>query len=162
MRLRGGLVVEPVVELPPLAVDRHPVGEPAQPAGVVVVEVAEADGDDVIGMDADELERHLERIAAALQELGADVPAVEAPVESPVAHERVVEPRVEQQPTAVDLQQEARHRLPQSHRGVGAVDRHRPREIRPAEGERNDPRDTHQRDPERRTNSGCHCLTMRR
>jgi hypothetical protein len=56
---------EPIVQLAPLQVNWCLAGEPTQSSGVVVVEMAERDHDDVAGADAGQLERGLQRIPVA-------------------------------------------------------------------------------------------------
>ena len=126
------------VELALLAVDRCVLGEPAHTAGVVVVEVAEADADHVARVDADVLEGPLDAVAVVADEL-----VLHAHVGEPAPHLHVeqhgrVEAGVEEEPAAVDLQQDARYRLAQAHRRIGAGQRHRRRQVLPAEGERHD------------------------
>src|SRR3954471_22011298 len=59
----GRVFTEAVFELTALAVQRDTVGEPANAAGVIVVQVTQTDADDVAGIDAHALERPLHWIA---------------------------------------------------------------------------------------------------
>lgn len=101
------------------------------------MQVAQRNQGDVVRADPHRLEGHLEGVAVAGQQLGVDVAvaAMEPVAKKRVTDERHVEPGVEQQPAAIDLNQDTGHRLAVSTRRVTAADRDRLRQVLPSEGQ---------------------------
>jgi hypothetical protein len=117
-RLGRGLG-EREVQLAPLAVDRGVFGEPADAARVVVVQVTDGHDRHVARVDPDVLEGPLDAVTVVADQLVLDAHVDHAPPQLLVEQDRGVEPRVEQHPPAVDLQQNARHGLAEADRRVG-------------------------------------------
>ena len=99
---------ERVVELTALQVHRGVLGEPAQPAGMVVVQVAQRHRDHIVRVDPDQLERSLDGVAGVADQLVLDVHVGQPTPQLAVEQDRRVEPGVEQEPPAVHLQQDPR------------------------------------------------------
>ncbi len=110
--LGRGMVGEAECQLGPLGVHGYPAGEVAQPAGVVVVEVADRHPGDLVHADAGVGQRLLQRLPRAGQDRAERRVAVEPPPQRRVPDQRRVEPGVEQQPATVALEQHAGHRFP--------------------------------------------------
>ncbi len=143
----GMAPVQAVVQFPSLQMDRHPLGEPAQPARMVVVQMAEGDDGHVGRVDSDQFERHLERVPGISEQLGVDpvIATVEALSQQWVTDQRHVESGVEQQPSAVQLKQDTRHRFPEASRSVATLNRDRFRQVLPTECQRHHAMDADRR-----------------
>ena len=128
-----------VIELTLLTVHRHPVGEEPNTPGVVVVQVAETDGDHVVELDADGGEGDLHRIPLTGHQFVVLARLGEPAQERLVEDQRRVEAGVEQEPPAVHLEQDPGHRFAHADGRVGPEHRHGLRQVLPTERQRDDP-----------------------
>ena len=141
MLLGLGVIGQPVIDFTALCVHRHLACEQLQAAGMVMVQVAHRDGVDIVDVHADVVQRLFNRLAGSRQHGDVLDGRVEPPIQRGITDQRGVEPRVQQHPAAVGLQQHPWNRFAHPLFGRRAVDRHRFRQLLPAECEQDDPAD---------------------